>query len=132
MVWGNASIGKKVSKFANINAGTVIGVVNDFSSYPLRNGVDPLFIIKDNNNGCRHVKLTGEDIPGAISKVQQEITRYDSEHPFEYFFLDQKYDEQYKADITRNQLLSSLSYVCVFISLLGLLGLSAFAAVQRT
>ena len=56
----------------------------------------------------------------------------DPEHPFEYFFLDQKFDEQYRHYLIQNKLLSVLSYVCVFISLLGLLGLSAFSAVQRT
>ena len=51
---------------------------------------------------------------------------------WEYFFLDQKFDEQYRSDETQQKLLAALSWVCIFISLLGLLGLSAFAAVQRT
>jgi len=82
--------------------------------------------------GYLNIKLSGEDIPGAVEYVKKTFGKFDTEHPFEYFFLDQKYDSQYKADLTMNQLLSVLSYVCVFVSLLGLLGLSAFAAVQRT
>ena len=64
--------------------------------------------------------------------VKQKWAGYDPNHPFEYFFLDQRFNEQYKADETQHKLLSDLSYICIFISLLGLLGLSAFTAAQRT
>ena len=64
--------------------------------------------------------------------VKQKWAGYDPNHPFEYFFLDQRFNEQYKADETQHKLLSNLSYICIFISLLGLLGLSAFTAAQRT
>ena len=64
--------------------------------------------------------------------VKQKWAGYDPNHPFEYFFLDERFNEQYKADETQHKLLSNLSYICIFISLLGLLGLSAFTATQRT
>jgi putative ABC transport system permease protein len=82
--------------------------------------------------GFLHVRLTGEDIPGVIEHVKQKWSIIEPGHPFEYFFTDQKYEEQYSADVTQNKLLGVLSYVCITISLLGLLGLSAFTAVQRT
>jgi putative ABC transport system permease protein len=55
-----------------------------------------------------------------------------SQSSFRIFFLDQKFNEQYQEDETQHQLLSGLSWICIFISLLGLLGLSAFSANQRT
>ena len=58
--------------------------------------------------------------------------KYDPNHPYEYFFLDDRFNEQYKEDETQHALLTNLSYICIFISLLGLLGLSAFTASQRT
>src|SRR5688500_19254266 len=64
--------------------------------------------------------------------IKKKWAGYDPNHPFEYFFLDQRFDEQYRADETQYRLLSNLSYICIFISLLGLLGLSAFSAAQRT
>jgi ABC-type antimicrobial peptide transport system permease subunit len=60
------------------------------------------------------------------------VGRIRSKPSFEYFFLDQRFNEQYRADETQYKLLSNLSYICIFISLLGLLGLSAFTAAQRT
>jgi putative ABC transport system permease protein len=133
MGWGDDALGKKVSFFGEQNPGKVIGVVKDFNANSLRIGVDPMFIIKGHwRPGFLYVKLSGEDIPATIDFVKKTYSKFDSDHPFEYFFLDEKYDAQYKADISRNQLLTTLSYVCVFISLLGLLGLTAFSAVQRT
>ena len=67
-----------------------------------------------------------------MQHIQKKWAGYDPNHPFEYFFLDERFNEQYKADETQYKLLSNLSYICIFISLLGLLGLSAFTAAQRT
>lgn len=133
MNWGDDAIGKQVSFWGDQNRGKVIGVVKDFNVNALHIGVDPMFIIKGHYNpGYLHVKLSGENIPATLESIKATIAKFDNEHPFDYFFLDQKYDAQYKADVDRNVLLTILSYVCVFISLLGLLGLSAFSAVQRT
>lgn len=133
MGWGDDALGKQVSFWGDQNHGKVIGVVKDFNVSALHIGIDPMFIIKGHYSpGNIHIKLTGEDIPETVASVKKVMSGFDNEHPFEYFFLDQKYDQQYKADVDRNIMLSILSYVCVFISLLGLLGLSAFSAVQRT
>jgi putative ABC transport system permease protein len=133
MEWGDNAIGKKAAFFGHQNEGQVIGVIKDFNASSLHLGVDPMLIIKGHwRPGYLNIKLNGNDIPGAVEHVKKIFAKIDTEHPFEYFFLDEKYDSQYKSDVVMNKLLSVLSYVCVFISLLGLLGLSAFAAVQRT
>jgi putative ABC transport system permease protein len=133
MGWGDDAVGKKVSFWDGMNPGKIIGVVKDFNVNSLHRGVDPMFIIKGHyGSGNYHIRLTGEDVPGVVEMLKEKFGKLDPEHPFEYFFLDQKYDEQYREDLIQNKLLSLLSYVCVFISLLGLLGLSAFAAIQRT
>lgn len=133
MNWGDNTIGKELAFFGDQNHGKIIGVVEDFNVNALYSGVDPMVMIKGHfNSGFLHVKMTGENISPTIDAIKGIMSKFDNEHPFEYFFLDQKYDEQYKADVNRSRLLSMLSYTCVFISLLGLLGLTAFSAVQRT
>jgi putative ABC transport system permease protein len=64
--------------------------------------------------------------------IKSKWSKFDPNNPYEYFFVDQRFNEQYKQDEVQHKLLSGLSYVCIFISLLGLLGLSAFTAAQRT
>src|SRR5207344_2627162 len=100
---------------------TVVGVVKDFNASSLHQKAEPMFIVKGHwHTGFLQIRLTGEDLPGAIAYVKEKWSSYDTEHPFEYFFLDQRFNEQYKEDITQNKLLSLLSFICIFISLLGL------------
>ncbi|MEJ0055270.1 MAG: FtsX-like permease family protein [Bacteroidota bacterium] len=133
MGWGDDALGKKVSFFHGQNPGKVIGVVKDFNSSSLHQPAEPMFILKANwFNGYLQLRVSGKDLPQTIEYVREKWTTFDPNHPFEYFFLDQRFNEQYKADETQNKLLSVLSFICIFISLLGLIGLSAFTATQRT
>lgn len=133
MDWGNDAIGKKVKFFHQENAGQVVGVVKDFNFNSLHNAVEPLLIIKAREEGGHlHLRVKGENLPATMSYIRENWAKFDPNHPYEYFFLDQRFNEQYKEDEVQYKLLSGLSYVCIFISLLGLLGLSAFSAAQRT
>lgn len=133
MGWGDNPIGKKVKWFHGETDGKVIALVKDFNFSSLHNPIEPLLIIKSREEGgYLHLKVSGENLPETMQFVKQKWAGYDPNHPFEYFFLDQRFDEQYRADETQYKLLASLSYICIFISLLGLLGLSAFSAAQRT
>lgn len=133
MGWGNDPVGKKVKFFHDKEDGQVIGMVKDFNFSSLHNPVEPLLIIKAREEGgFLHLRLHAENLPAMMEQIQEKWETYDPNHPFEYSFLDQRFNEQYKEDETQHTLLSWLSYVCIFISLLGLLGLSAFTATQRT
>ena len=133
MGWGNESLGKKVKFFHAEKDGQVIGVVKDFNFNSLHNPVEPLLIIKANEEGgFLHLKVKGESLPETMEFIKEEWSKFDPNHPYEYFFVDQRFNEQYKEDEVQRKLLSGLSYICIFISLLGLLGLSAFTAAQRT
>jgi putative ABC transport system permease protein len=133
MGWGKDALGKKVHFWRGENPGQVIGVVKDFNLNPLYMGVDPMFIVKGNwSTGFLQIRLTGENLPATIRYIKEKWSHFDPGHPFEYFFLDQRFNEQYKEDLLQNKLFSILSCMCIFISLLGLVGLSAFTAAQRT
>jgi putative ABC transport system permease protein len=127
------AIGKKVKFYHQEKDGQIIGVVKDFNFNSLHNPVEPLLIMKaGEHGGFLHLKVSSTNLPETMKFLQEKFSTYDPNHPFEYFFLDQKFNEQYKEDETQYSLLSSLSWICIFISLLGLLGLSAFSANQRT
>lgn len=108
-------------------------MVKDFNYNSLHNKVEPLLMVKTKEQGgFLYLKVKGENLTQTMSYIKDQWLRYDPNHPYEYFFLDQRFDEQYKEDEVQHSLLSDLSYICIFISLLGLLGLSAFTAAQRT
>ena len=130
--WGENAVGKKVRYFHDENNGEVIGVVKDFNFQSLHNPIGPLFIVLDKSQAGRlHIRLKGEDLPATIDYVEEVMARFDPSHPFEYSFLDQEFGRQYRADQTQQQLISFLSYICIFVSLLGLIGLSAFTASRK-
>lgn len=133
MGWGDDPIGKKVKWFHGKTEGQVVGLVKDFNFSSLHNKIEPLLFMKSRKEGgFLHLKVAGSNLPETIDWIREKWATYDSNHPFEYFFMDARFNEQYKADEVQYRLLSVLTYVCVFISLLGLLGLSAFNATQRT
>ena len=133
MGWGDDPVGKKVKWFHGETDGRIIALVKDFNFSSLHNAIEPLLIIKSRKEGgFLSLRVAGKNLPATMQFVKQKWAGYDPNHPFEYFFLDERFNEQYKADETQHKLLSNLSYICIFISLLGLLGLSAFTAAQRT
>ena len=133
MGWDKDPVGKKVKFFHDKEDKHVLGVVKDFNVSSLHNKIEPLLIAKaGQEGGYLYLKVAGTDLPATLDYVQEKWTSYDAGHPYEYFFLDQRFNEQYHADEVQHTLLSTLAYICIFISLLGLLGLSAFTAAQRT
>lgn len=133
MGWDKDPIGKKVKFFHAEKDGQIIGVVKDFNFASLHNPVEPLLMIKAREEGgFLYLKIQGEDLPKTMDFIREKWSKIDPNHPYEPFFLDERFNEQYRADQTQRTLLSWLSGICIFISLLGLLGLSAFTAAQRT
>jgi putative ABC transport system permease protein len=133
MGWGDDPVGKRVKWFHGETDGQIIGLVKDFNFSSLHNPIEPLLIIKARREGgYLQLRVSGQNLPETLEFVKEKWATFDPNHPFEYFFLDAQFDEQYRADEIQYRLLSNLSYICIFISLLGLLGLSAFAAAQRT
>lgn len=133
MGWGDDPIGKRVKWFHGTTDGQIVGLVKDFNFSSLHNAIEPLLLVKSREEGgFLHLKMAGANLPRTLDWVREKWTGWDPNQPFEYFFLDTRFNEQYSADEIQYRLLSVLTYVCVFISLLGLLGLSAFNAAQRT
>lgn len=135
MNWNDKAVGKKLRWFHDTDeTKVVIGVVKNFNFSSLHSDITPLILnrVEGDGGGFLHLKLAGGDLPQTLEFIKATWTKYDTSHPFEYFFLDERFNEQYKEDEIQYSLLSNLAYICIFISLLGLLGLSAFTATQRT
>lgn len=131
--WGDNAIGKRVRFFHGQEDGHVIGVVKDFNIESLHKKIEPLFILLGSDNGGTiHIRIKENNITESIEFIKSVITRFDNKNPFDYTFLDTEFDKQYKADQIQHQLISTLSYICIFISILGLIGLSAFSVSQKS
>jgi putative ABC transport system permease protein len=136
MAWQNP-IGKKFI-FENDgpnNTNTekrVVGVVKDYHQNSLYDAIEPLMIVLDKNNYYVFVRTEEGDVRKSLAAVEQGWKEIFPNSSFEYTFLDQDFNSQYKADEKRSQIFTAFSGLTVFIACLGLLGLSAFTTEQRT
>lgn len=110
----------------------VIGVVKDFHQNSLYDAIEPLLILFDKNLGYIFVRTSGDDVRKVMASVESGWKEVLPNYSFEYQFLDQDYNSQYKADEKRSQIFTAFSTLTVVIACLGLLGLSAFTTEQRT
>ncbi|MGB7296921.1 MAG: FtsX-like permease family protein [Candidatus Aminicenantales bacterium] len=121
-VWGN-----------NRSYWTVVGVVKDFHFTSLRSAIRPMnFFLSTSMNRYVSIKLRGEDLPETLGFVEATWKRLYPELPFDFYFLDTVFDRLYRSEERQRQLFGVLSALAVFIACLGLFGLAAYAAEQRT
>lgn len=113
--------------------GTIVGVAKDFHFKSLHNAIEPMIF---NQFPAwfyvLHVKTTGASAQQAIASTQAFYQKMYPGKVFKYEFLDEVYDDLYKAEARVGQLTGVFTGLALFISCLGLFGLAAFAAVQRT
>ena len=110
----------------------VVGVIKDYNQNSLYDPIEPLIVVLDRNTNFVFVRLAKGDVKSsmkAVEKVWQEIYQG---RAFEYTFLDEDLDSQYKADQKRSQIFTAFSGLTVMIACLGLLGLAAYSTEQRT
>lgn len=115
------------------DTGQVIGVVKDFNYKSLHEKIGPMVLL--NNQGSSYsyfVKVAGNNIPAAIKGIGGVWAKFIPKEPFAYTFLDESFNYLYKTDIKTSKLILIFSLVAVIICSLGLFGLAAFTAVQRT
>ncbi len=113
--------------------GIIIGVVNDFHFKSMHQAIEPMvFYRHEGPRSTLYVRTTGGDAARAIAAATKLWKRYNPAFPFEYSFLDDKYDKLYKAEQRTGVLFRYFAGIAIFISCLGLYGLAAYTARRRT
>jgi len=110
----------------------IVGVVEDFNFLSLKENMDALVISPSEDRRVAVVKLKSGNIRSSVATIKNAYNKVAPVYPFEYSFLDQKFDELYKADIRQQTILSVFSGLAILIACLGLFGLASFAAAKRT
>jgi putative ABC transport system permease protein len=111
----------------------VIGVVKDFHFASMRNEIKPFGFFADNNRQAYFtVKLDGRNMSSGIEKIQAAWNKRVTTRPFQYFFLDETYAKLYAAEQNFKIIFFYITAIAIFISCLGLFGLSSFITQQRT
>ncbi|RFS24054.1 ABC transporter permease [Chitinophaga silvatica] len=125
------AIGKAMS--LNGRNGTVKGVMKDFHFASLRQKIQPLIVFPEYNwFGEILVKVNGQNIQHTIAGIENSWNSYQPGKAFEYHFMDDDFNSLYKAEFQAGKLLNTFSSIVILISCLGLIGLAAYTAEQRT
>lgn len=108
----------------------VIGVVKDFHFKSLHNRISPLVMILSRNYDNIIVKTKTKDLTGLIATMKKEWD-HTAEAPFVYSFLDERFNNTYKAEQKMGLILGVFAGLTIFVASLGLFGLATFIAEQR-
>lgn len=134
-------VGKTIHKTGDEKA-TIIGVIKDFHYESLRTKIEPLGLFISSATLGSSVekaaleavsfKLDTKDIAASLSSIGKIWKKTAPGKPFEYSFLSEDFDAMYRAEQRIENLFSAFASTAILIACLGLFGLSAFSAEQRT
>jgi putative ABC transport system permease protein len=125
------AIGKKFDQWGR--QGKIIGVVKDFHYQALQQPINPLTMrIEPGGYQFLSIKVTTNNLPSTIKTIQSKWNQIIPNRPFDYTFLDESFDKQYRAEDRFGNLFFYFAILAIFISCLGLLGLASYSTIQRT
>lgn len=111
----------------------VVGVVKDFQFHSFQQQISPLAFYLDTKRVRRVlVKVAPGDVGGTVTGLRNVMATFAPAYPFEYEFLDDAYNAMYRSEQRLGIVLSSVSALAIMIACLGLFGLAAYMALQRT
>jgi putative ABC transport system permease protein len=113
----------------------IAGVMKNFNYNSLHSEVRPFMMVYQNNPGyfnCMLVSVGSSNYKSLLDKISKVWRNDFPEVPFEYTFLDTEVQKQYETEIMLSQIINSFTMVAIVISCLGLFGLAAFSAEQRS
>lgn len=111
----------------------VLGVVRDFHFESLRSPVEPLLIHAGPGTSMPFffVRITPDDVPATLRAIERHWEAIAPETPFQYSFVDEDVDRQYRAEERQIQVATTAAGLAILITCLGLFGLSVMAVSRR-
>jgi putative ABC transport system permease protein len=135
----NETLFKMLGKDAKIGVynkpldGTIIGVVKDYNFETLSKKIEPEeHRLAINYLGIFMFKVKAGNMQNVITSLQKQWNQLADNYPFEYTFLDQSIAKMYDADMRWQKIIQASCFFAIFIACMGLFGLSAINAINRT
>ncbi|MEI9920130.1 MAG: ABC transporter permease [Bacteroidota bacterium] len=111
----------------------VVGVVNDYHQVSFKERLEPTMFYCDPFEGEFYsIKIASSDLPKVVDHVKAAWQKSFPGNPFDYFFLDQYFDRQYKGDEQFAELFTAFAILALLTGCIGLFGLSSYTMIQRT
>ncbi|HEY1212744.1 MAG TPA: FtsX-like permease family protein, partial [Bryobacteraceae bacterium] len=110
----------------------IIGVVKDFNFNSLRENVTPVVLFLRRDFGRLALRVNTANIHQLAGQIETEWRKMAPSQPFAYSFMDEEFNNIYRSEQRMGGISLSFSVLAIFIACLGLFGLTAYAAEQRT
>jgi putative ABC transport system permease protein len=110
----------------------IVGVVKDFNFNSLREVVTPVMLMLRHDYGRIALRVRTGDLHRLAGQVENVWRKMAPSQPFSYGFMDEEFNNIYRSEERMGGISLSFSVLAIFIACLGLFGLTAYAAEQRT
>ena len=128
--WSNKEAIGKIIQNGSVK-GTVIGVVKDFHFESLHESIVPIIFHIGSYYNHLSIQIATQDIPEAIGHLEDLWRKFLPDRPFEYSFLEDRYQQLYINEERQSELLFIFAGLAIFIATIGLFGLTTFNVLQR-
>ncbi len=135
-------LGKKIYSMANVNgeqiniAYTIVGLTDDFHFESLHLPITPLAIFSSESavafQGFLAVNVSGDNPQGTIASIESLWGEFGQNQPFSFSFLENNLQRMYIGEQVSGKILASFSILAILIACIGLFGLAAYTAYQKT
>ena len=131
-------VGVKATSYFG-QSGEIVGVTGDFHYASLQQIIEPLILEVNYDPAFRNLwyqflllRLSPGDVSGMIETIKQKMNEIAEGYAMDFTFIEDNINKNYKAEKRFKELLQAFTLFAIFISCLGLFGLSAFSAQLRT
>ncbi|MBA4056718.1 MAG: hypothetical protein C0490_18535 [Marivirga sp.] len=134
-LWGipnaQAAVGQKINLWGAQRM--IVGVVKNFHQSSPKSPYLPMILFhREGKNKLTSIRMTNGDVQKSVELISATYRAVFPGSPFEYFFLDQEFDKQYRSEEQFQQVFGTLTLFAILISCLGLFGLVSFTVSNRT
>jgi putative ABC transport system permease protein len=130
-------LNKKLYQFGSadlkkIDERHIIGVIKNFNFSSLRDMITPMALELGKDGGSITLRMNSTDIPNVLTQIKNKWKAMAPAEPFVYSFMDEEFNNQYLTEQQTGKIFVTFAVLAIFIACLGLFGLAAYAAEQRT
>ncbi|MFA8343570.1 MAG: ABC transporter permease [Rhodothermaceae bacterium] len=112
---------------------TIIGVVKDYHFHPLTQEILPLIIENEESKTKAYIiNVSMTNFSETLKTIENILKDKTSKKEFDYYFLDEVFNNHFSSVQKIDQMFSYFTFLAIFLTCIGLLGLATFTAEQRT
>jgi putative ABC transport system permease protein len=128
------AVGQKILEPDTKEEHIIIGVVENYHTSSLHQEIEPLMMLHPGLywNHYMAVRIQPQNVAATMEFIESKWNEFTGNQPFGYFFMDSFFDKLHKSEQRTGQFFTIFAALAIFIACLGLFGLAAFTAEQKT